>query len=136
MAHMPKLRAVRTTKAAAGASAVQLAIGEHVLIADTSADNGGDDLGPDPHELLDAALASCTALTLTLYARRKGMRLASIDVEVDHEESDGVYRMRRDVRLTGELSADERTRLLEIANKCPVHRTLSGRFEIASRLVD
>jgi putative redox protein len=136
MAHMPRLRAVGTTKAAAGASAVQLAIGHHVLIADTSADNGGDDLGPDPHELLDAALASCTALTLTLYARRKGMQLATIEVEVDHEESDGVYRMRREVRLTGALSTDERARLLEIANKCPVHRTLSGRFEIASRLVD
>jgi len=133
---MPRLRAVGTTKAAAGASAVQLAIGHHVLIADTSADNGGDDLGPDTHELLDAALASCTALTLTLYARRKGMQLATIEVEVDHEESDGVYRMRREVRLTGALSTDERARLLEIANKCPVHRTLSGRFEIASRLVD
>jgi putative redox protein len=133
---MPKLRAVRTTKAAAGAVAVQLAIGQHFLIADTSAENGGDDLGPDPHELLDAALASCTALTLTLYARRKGMKLAKVEVEVDHDESDGVYRMRREVRLVGELSANERTRLLEIANKCPVHRTLSGRFEITSRLTD
>src|SRR5205814_8343246 len=120
MAHMPKLRAVRTTKAAAGASAMQLAIGRHVLIADTSADNGGDDLGPDPHELLDAALASCTALTLPLYARRKGMNLASIEVEIDHDESDGVYRIRREVRLAGELSAEERTRLWEIANRCPV----------------
>jgi putative redox protein len=133
---MPKLRAVRTAKAAAGAVAVQLAIGQHFLLADTSLENGGDDLGPDPHELLDAALASCTALTLTLYARRKGMKLAGIEVEVDHDESDGVYRMRREVRLTGELSAEERTRLLEIANRCPVHRTLSGRFEITSRLVD
>jgi len=133
---MPKLRVVRTTKAAAGAVAVQLAIGRHVLLADTSLENGGDDLGPDPHELLDAALASCTALTFTLYARRKGMKPASIEVEIDHDESDGVYRMRREVRLAGELSAEERTRLLEIANRCPVHRTLSGRFEITSRLVD
>ena len=116
--------------------AVQLAIGPHVLIADTSLDNGGGDLGADPHELLDAALASCTALTLTLYARRKGMKLVNIEVDVDHEESDGVYRMRREVRLTGELSSDERARLLEIANRCPVHRTLSGRFEITSRLAE
>jgi putative redox protein len=133
---MSKLRAVRTTKAATGAISVQLAIGPHVLIADTSADNGGDDLGPDPHELLDAALASCTALTLTLYARRKGMNLIDIEVEVDHVENDGVYRMRRELRLVGELSADERLKLLEIANRCPLHRTLSGRFEITSRLVD
>ncbi len=133
---MTKLRMVRTTKAPAGAVAVQVAIGQHVLLADTSPANGGDDLGPDPHEFLDAALASCTALTLSLYARRKGMSLASVEVEVDHEESDGVYRMRRVVHLAGELSADERARLLEIAGRCPVHRTLSGRFEITSRLAE
>ncbi len=133
---MTTLRTVHTTKATAGAVAVQLAIGSHSLIADTSSESGGDDLGADPHELLDAALASCTALTLQLYARRKGMKLANIEVAVDHEESDGVYRMRREVRLVGELSGDERARLLEIANRCPVHRTLSGRFEITSRLTE
>lgn len=130
-----KLRPVRTTKAAAGAIAQQLQIGPHTLISDAAREIGGDDLGPDPHELLDAALASCTALTVNLYARRKGMRLANVEVEVDHAEVDGVYRMRRDIRLTGELAEDERNRLLEIANKCPVHRTLSGRFEISTKLV-
>ena len=133
---MTTLRTVRTTKAVEGAVAVQLVIGPHVLMADTASENGGDDLGADPHELLDAALASCTALTLQLYARRKGMRLVAVDVAVDHEESDGVYRMRREVRLVGDLSGDERARLLEIANRCPVHRTLSGRFEITSRLTE
>jgi putative redox protein len=133
---MAKLRTIHSTKAATGIVAVELTVGPHHVIADTPKENGGDDLGPDPHELLDAALAACTALTLSLYARHKQMRLASVEIEIDHEESDGVYRMRRDVRLSGELSADERVRLLEIANRCPVHRTLSGRFEIASRLVD
>jgi putative redox protein len=130
-----KLRAVRTTKAAAGVIAQQLQIGSHTLIGDVAKDVGGDDLGPDPHELLDAALASCTALTLNLYARRKGMRLANVEVEVDHVESDGLYRIRRDIRLRGELTEDERNRLLAIANKCPVHRTLSGRFDIDTKLV-
>lgn len=130
-----KLRPVRATKAAAGAIAQQLQIGPHTLISDAAREIGGDDLGPDPHELLDAALASCTALTVNLYARRKGMRLANVEVEVDHAEVDGVYRMRRDIRLTGELAEDERNRLLEIANKCPVHRTLTGRFEISTKLV-
>jgi putative redox protein len=130
------LHPVRTTKASAGAIAQQLSIGDHVLISDAGKESGGDDLGPDPHELLDAALASCTALTLHLYARRKGIALANVEAEVSHEEHDGVYRMRRDIRLTGQLTADERARLLEIANRCPVHRTLSGRFEIASQLVD
>jgi len=55
---------------------------------------------------------------------------------VSHDESDGVYRMRRDIRLVGELAPEERARLLEIANRCPVHRTLSARIEIASQLVD
>src|SRR2546430_1362621 len=60
--------------------------------------------------------------------------LAALEVEVDHEEHGGVYRMRRDIHVTGDLSAEQRTRMLEIANKCPVHRTLSGSFDIVSQL--
>ena len=129
-----KLRTVRTTRARAGTIAQQIGIGPHVLVTDEGPDVGGEDLGPDPHELLDAALAACTALTLTLYARRKGIELATLEVEVDHEESDGVYRMRRSIHVAGEISAEQRTRMLEIANKCPVHRTLSGSFVIVSDL--
>ena len=129
-----KLRAVRTAKARVGTIAQQIEIGPHLVITDEGRDVGGDDLGPDPHELLDAALAACTALTLTLYARHKGIALATLEVEVDHEEHDGVYRMRRDIHVMGELSAEQRTRMLEIANKCPVHRTLSGSFDIVSQI--
>jgi putative redox protein len=129
-----KLRAVRTARASVGTIAQQIEIGPHLLITDSSRDAGGEDLGPDPHELLDAALAACTALTLTLYARRKGIELAALEVEVDHEEHDGVYRMRRDIHVTADLSAEQRTRMLEIANKCPVHRTLSGTFDIVSQI--
>lgn len=129
-----KLRTVRTAKARVGTIAQQIQIGPHVVIADTGRDIGGEDLGADPHELLDAALAACTALTLTLYARHKGIELATLEVEVDHEESNGVYRMRRDIHVTGVLSPEQRTRMLEIANKCPVHRTLSGSFNIVSRI--
>ncbi|HEV3239063.1 MAG TPA: OsmC family protein [Casimicrobiaceae bacterium] len=129
------LRPVRTAKASRGAIAHELSIGAHVLLCDEPPASGGDDLGPNPHELLDAALASCTALTLMLYARRKGWPLQGVEAEVSHDQADGVYRMRRDIRLIGGLAADERARLLEIANKCPVHRTLSGRFEITSALI-
>jgi putative redox protein len=129
-----KLRAVRISKARAGKIAQQIEIGPHLIITDVGLDGGGEDLGADPHELLDAALAACTALTLTLYARHKGISLAALDVRVEHEESNGVYRMRRDIHLTGEISAEQRARMLEIANKCPVHRTLSGSFEIVSKL--
>src|SRR5712671_2037323 len=107
-----KLRTVRTSKAGAGKVAQQIEIGPHFVITDVSPDAGGEDLGADPHELLDAALAACTALTLTLYARHKGIGLTALEVEVDHEESDGIYRMRRDIHLTGEISAQQRTRML------------------------
>ena len=129
-----KLRAARASKARVGAIAQQIEIGPHVLIADTGRDIGGEDLGADPHELLDAALAACTALTLTLYARRKRIELTSLEVEVDHEVHGDIYRMRRDIHIAGEISAEQRTRMLEIANKCPVHRALSGSFEIVSQL--
>jgi len=129
-----KLRAARAAKASVGTIAQRIEIGSHVLIVDTSRDIGGEDLGADPHELLDAALAACTALTLTLYARRKGIELTSLEVEVDHEVHGDVYRMRRDIRIAGEISSEQRTRMLEIANKCPVHRSLSGSFEIVSQL--
>lgn len=132
---MSGLHPTRTRKAPSGKVAQTLEIGRHVLTADVSPTSGGDDLGPDPHELLDAALASCTALTLTLYAKHKGMVIDRLEVEVGHDEADGVYRMHRRILVEGALTAEQRARLLEIANKCPVHRTLSGRFEIDSALV-
>ena len=94
----------------------------HVPLSDAAPAAGGEDCGPGPHELLDA--------------RRKGCRLEGIEAEVSHQEADGVYPMRRDIRLVGELAPGEHERLLEIANKCPVSRTLAGRFAIRSALVD
>jgi putative redox protein len=129
-------RPARTARAAVGSIAHEIRIGAHGLLSDAATAAGGDDLGPDPHELLDAALASCTALTLMLYARRKGWHLEGVEAEVSHQEADGVYHMRRDIHLVGVLAPEERERLLEIANKCPVSRTLAGRFEIISALVD
>lgn len=129
-------RPVRTARAAVGAIAHEVRIGAHVLVSDAAVAAGGADLGPAPHELLDAALASCTALTLMLYARHKGWHLEGVEAEVSHDEADGVYRMRRAIRLVGQLAPAERERLLEVANKCPVHRTLMGRFAISSALID
>ena len=129
-------RVVRTARAEAGKIAHEIRIGAHVLLSDEANVAGGDDLGPNPHELLDAALASCTALTLMLYARRKGWGLEGVEAEVSHHEAEGVYRMRRDIRLVGRLAPAERERLLEIANRCPVHRALLGTVEINSALVD
>lgn len=94
----------------------------------------GDDQGPAPHELLDAALGACTAMTLTLVARRKQWPLEDVRVEVSHSKDGEIYTLSRRVELVGELSAEQREYLLGIANKCPVHKTLMGKFEIETLL--
>ncbi len=122
---------IRVHKAPVGKLAQTLEIDPHTLMCDVGADEGGDDLAPDPHDLLDAALAACTALTLKLFADRKQWPLENADVLISHEESPGHYRLRRVVTLRGDaLTAEQRQRLLEIANKCPIHRVLSGEITI------
>jgi putative redox protein len=111
-------------------------IGPHVFTGDEPAESGGDDRGPAPHELLLAALATCTSMTVRLYADRKGWPVESVTVRVSGERQGDVYRISREVGLRGELSAEQRARLLEIAGKCPVHRTLTGEILIESSLAD
>ena len=110
-------------------------IGRHQLLADAPEALGGDDSGPEPHDLLAAALAACTALTVTMYARRKGMALDDVRVAIDHGQQDGAYLLRRQIEFVGQLSEEERARLLDIANKCPVHKTLSGTIHIQTAVV-
>lgn len=112
----------------------KIQIGKHQLIADAPEAFGGDDSGPEPHDLLAASLAACTALTLTMYAKRKGMALEDVRVAVDHGQQDGAYELRRHIELVGQLSQEDRERLLDIANKCPVHKTLSGTIRIQTEL--
>jgi putative redox protein len=91
---------------------------------------GGRDEGPDPHELLEAALAGCTILTAQLYANRKGMKLESTDVKVKivSEGKDSV--INREVSFRGDLTPEEKARLLEIVNKCPIHNLLESNIKI------
>jgi putative redox protein len=105
-------------------------IGTHKLRADEPADKGGDDNGPQPHELLMAALGSCTAMTLKMYAERKGWPLRDVRVKVSGDSADGKYLISRTLTFTGELDAEQRQRLVEIAGKCPVHKTLTGTIAI------
>lgn len=109
-------------------------IGPHRLLTDAPVEAGGEASGPAPHDLLAAALAACTSLTVNLYARRKGWPLDEVQVAVTHgqEEEDGAYRFRRRIRYFGALGADEKARLTEVANGCPVHKTLSGRIAIST----
>ena len=112
----------------------RIQIGKHQLLTDAPEALGGDDSGPEPHDLLAAALAACTSLTVTMYARRKGMALEDVKVAIDHGQHDGAYELRRHIELVGALSQEERERLLDIANKCPVHKTLSGTIRIQTEL--
>jgi putative redox protein len=126
---------IKVRKAPDGKIKQLIEIGTHTLYADEPPANGGDDQGPAPHELLDAALGTCTALTVTLVARRKQFPLEDVRVEIAHENVDGVYKMHRRIELVGTLSDEQKQYLLGIANKCPVHRTLTGRIEIDTALV-
>lgn len=125
---------IRVHKAPVGKLAQTLEIDPHTLMADVAVDDGGDDLAPDPHDLLDSALAACTALTLKLYAARKQWPLENADVLISHEETPGHYRLNRVVTLRGALLPEQREKLLEIANKCPIHRVLSGEITIETVL--
>ena len=107
-------------------------IGTHKLRADEPADKGGDDNGPEPHELLLAALGSCTAITLKFYADRKGWPLRDVHVKLTGGPGEGHYAITRELTLVGELDAEQRQRLVEIAGKCPVHRTLTGDVAITT----
>jgi putative redox protein len=103
-------------------------IREHQLKADEPRDHGGDDAGPSPQELLAGSLASCTAITMEMYADRKGWDVGEIAVEVDYEPAQrgSPTKFTMDVRLPKELPEEQREKLMQIAAKCPVHRTLEG----------
>ncbi len=109
--------------------------GNH-LFSDVSEADGGEGAGPDPHELLDAALGACTALTVTMVARRKQMPLDDLKVTITHVEADGLYRLTREIEFIGDLSEEQKRYLLGIANKCPIHKALLGRFAIETSVLE
>lgn len=123
-----------TTHRGTGRLQQVIEIGPHRLLTDAPADAGGEASGPAPHDLLAAALAACTTLTVNLYAKRKGWKLDEVLVSVQHGQEGAAYGFQRSIRLLGDLSGEERERLLDIANKCPVHKTLSGQIAIRTVL--
>jgi putative redox protein len=111
----------------------------HTIAADEPKDHGGDDSAPSPQELLAASLASCTAITMEMYAERKGWKLGDVTVDVDYEPAQrgSPTRFRMVVNFPKELPEDQRERLMQIGAKCPVHRVLEGEvmFEETVELV-
>ncbi|WP_301102544.1 OsmC family protein [Propionivibrio sp.] len=116
-----------------------VSVGRHQLTADEPVAAGGDDAGLSPFDLLLAGLGACTSMTLRMYAERKGLDLTRISVALRHEKIDvegqgQIDHIERIITLDGALSLEQRQRLLEIANKCPVYRTLHSDIQIDSRI--
>lgn len=104
---------------------------DHTLISDVKIKDGGDNKGMDPHDLLLSSLASCTAMTVQMYADRKSWQLteAKVSVKIIQENNQGTI-FERTVEFVGNLDEEQKARLLEIANRCPIHRLLSSKIEI------
>ncbi|WP_049629645.1 OsmC family protein [Cellvibrio sp. pealriver] len=106
----------------------KIRINNHELFADVKADVGGEDSAPDPHDLLDSSLAACTAITLTMFAKRRGMPLESVNIDVERDsskEKSGEYNLAMNIQFVGDLSDEQRAQLLGIVEKCPIHKLLS-----------
>lgn len=110
-----------------------VATGHHVL-ADEPEDVGGTNQGPAPGQFLQMSLASCTAITVRMYADRKQWPLEKVRVEVDTEKTEGKTVFKRQVFLEGDLTDEHRQRLLQIANACPIHKTLTNPIEVQTAL--
>lgn len=113
----------------------KLSAGDLLFLSDAEVSKGGSGTGPSPHEYLAAALAACTSMTLKMYAGRKEMKLENAIVTVDIERTNDVETFSRDIQLQGDVSVEEKERLLEIADKCPIHKALSGKIQIKTQLV-
>ena len=116
--------------------AYEISVSGHTLVSDVNEKLGGDDKGPSPHGLLESALAACTSITVQMYANRKGFPLKSVHVKVQITQEGLENQISREVNFEGELLTEEqRTSMLTIAQKCPIHLFLERGAKIQTRLV-
>jgi putative redox protein len=141
----PEPGTVVVTASGDGTYTQQVTTATHALLVDEPVALGGADAGPNPYELLLASLGSCTAITLRMYADRKGIPLTRSTIRLRHDrvhardcercetERGLLSRITREIELEGDLDDDQRAKLMLIADKCPVHRTLSSEIVIETR---
>jgi uncharacterized OsmC-like protein len=127
--------------------AQEIEIGQHRLKADEPVEYGGTDSGPSPYDFLLAALGTCISMTISLYARRRGWPLKDVTVSLHHSKIHAadcadcetkvgkIDRIEREIHLTGDLTSEQRSKLMEIAERCPVHQTLTSEINIQTRAV-
>jgi putative redox protein len=119
---------IQLRKSDSGEYRQTIRINQHTVFADVAKALGGDDSAPDPHDLYDAALAACKAITVMMYARRKQLPLDYVDLRINRDnsrEAQGVYALQVALTLTGKLSAEQKQQLLAIADKCPIHKLMT-----------
>src|SRR5712692_2203439 len=128
-----------------GTFAQQIAAGRHRLKGDEPDSAGGTDTGPSPYDFLLAALGTCTSMTISLYARQRGWPLEKVMVSLHHSKIHAadcaecetkvgkIDRIEREIQLTGALTSEQRSKLMEMAERCPVHQTLTSEINIRTR---
>ncbi len=122
-------------------------VGNHTMVADEPIDFGGKDYGPSPYEFVSAGLSACTAMTIQMYAKRKGWKISNAEVHISYDKSHAedcancetdsakIDTFHREIKLTGDLDEKQKTRLLQIADKCPVHKTLHSETRVITKLI-
>lgn len=125
-----------------------LKVGDHYLIADEPKSFGGNNFGPSPYEFLSAGLAACTVMTIQMYARRKNWNVENVSVHIDYskehaidcqeceKDSSKIDTFKREIKLVGNLTDEQKAKLMQIADKCPVHKTLHSKTQIITKLVE
>jgi putative redox protein len=123
-------------------------VGNHFMIADEPKDFGGNDYGPSPYELVSAGLSACTAMTIQMYTKRKNWKVDLVEVHTSYVKSHAedcencetdsakIDTFHREVTLIGDLDEKQKARILQIADKCPVHKTLHSETQVITKLVD
>jgi uncharacterized OsmC-like protein len=145
--HQSGIPGVVVVHGSAAGFAQEILAGSHRMAADEPVGAGGTDRGPSPYDLLLAALGSCTSMTVGMYARKKGWTLEEVTVHLRHSKIHAsdcancethqamLDRIELDIHFVGSLTTEQRSKLLEIAGKCPVHRTLTSKIDIKTREV-